>query len=190
MVSAQLEDSAMSNLFSRAHGADGFSLLELLIAISILAVMACISLVNTAEQRHRLQVDVAARRLQLGLERARLFALRNQQACGLSVSAGGWQQPLSTVLPTCFPSRLSLQEPVAEASLTWQSNLPELMRFAANGLTLDGGIVVLGSPHSSYRRCLVISLPLGVGRVGRYDGDPHDPAIGLSSSRCLADEAL
>ncbi|HGY5559121.1 MAG TPA: pilus assembly FimT family protein, partial [Prochlorococcus sp.] len=106
----------MSNLFSRAHGADGFSLLELLIAISILAVMACISLVNTAEQRHRLQVDVAARRLQLGLERARLFALRNQQACGLSVSAGGWQQPLSTVLPTCFPSRLSLQEPVAEAS--------------------------------------------------------------------------
>ncbi|MFL0727172.1 MAG: GspH/FimT family pseudopilin [Prochlorococcus sp.] len=190
MVSAQLEDPAMSNLFPRAHGADGFSVLELLIAISILAVMACISLVNTAEQRHRLQVDVAARRLQLGLERARLFALHNQQACGLSVSAEGWQQPLSTVLPTCFPSRLSLQEPVAEASLTWQSNLPELMRFAANGLTLDGGIVVLGSPHSSYRRCLVISLPLGVGRVGRYDGDPHDPAIGLSSSRCLADEAL
>ena len=64
------------------------------------------------------------------------------------------------------------------------------MRFAANGLTLDGGTVVLGSLHSPYRRCLVISLPLGVSRVGRYDGDPLDPAIGLSSSRCLPDEAL
>ena len=135
-------------------------------------------------------MDVAARRLQLGLERARLFALSQRQPCGLRVSAGGWQKPLVRELPACVSSRLSLQEPFAAVPLTWQSNLPQLMRFAANGLTLDGGTVVLGSLHSPYRRCLVISLPLGVSRVGRYDGDPLDPAIGLSSSRCLPDEAL
>ncbi len=187
MVPAQLEDSAMSRLFSRPHAAQGFSLLELLVALSILAVMAGISLVNASEQRYRLQVDVAARRLQLGLERARLFALRKRQACGLRVSAEGWQEPLSTALPACFSSRLSLQEPLPEASLTWQSNLPELMRFAANGLLLDGGIVVLGSPYSNYQRCLVISLPLGVSRIGHYQADF---AIALNSSRCLPDEVL
>ena len=180
----------MSRLSYEASAEQGFSLLELLLILSILAVLAGFSLVNAGEYRHRLQVDVAARRLQLGLERARLFALSQRQPCGLRVSAEGWQKPLVSELPACLSSRLSLQEPFAAVPLTWQSNLPQLMRFAANGLTLDGGTVVLGSLHSPYRRCLVISLPLGVSRVGRYDGDPLDPAIGLSSSRCLPDEAL
>ena len=64
----------MRRLSDAAPAEQGFSLLELLLILSILAVLVGFSLVNAGEYRHRLQVDVAARRLQLGLERARLFA--------------------------------------------------------------------------------------------------------------------
>ncbi|KZR76697.1 prepilin-type N-terminal cleavage/methylation domain-containing protein [Prochlorococcus marinus] len=89
----------MSRLSDATSTEQGFSLLELLLILSILAVLAGFSLVNAGEYRHRLQVDVAARRLQLGLERARLFALSQRQPCGLRVSAEGWQKPLVRELP-------------------------------------------------------------------------------------------
>ena len=80
------------------------------------------------------------------------------------------------------------------------SNLPEVVRFTANGLVIDAGLVVLGRSGTTYRRCLVVSLPLGITRIGRYAGAAADatadaaldlqanPAAGLSSSACLPDE--
>ncbi|MFL0790971.1 MAG: hypothetical protein AB8E87_12215, partial [Prochlorococcus sp.] len=63
---------------------------------------------------------------------------------------------------------------------------------------IDAGLVVLSRPGSAYRRCLVISLPLGITRIGRYTGDASsvdpaaDPAAdreaGLRSFACLPDE--
>jgi hypothetical protein len=52
---------------------------------------------------------------------------------------------------------------------------------------LDGGTVLIAANGVALRRCLVLSLPLGVVRLGRYSG----PADGTpSSSACLADGAL
>ena len=64
----------------------GFSLVELMVTVAVVAIIASLALPNTAADRDRLQLDAAARRLQLGLERARLVARRAQQACGLSLS--------------------------------------------------------------------------------------------------------
>ena len=65
--------------------------------------------------------------------------------------------------------------------LQLQSNLPEMLRFTANGLLLDGGLVVLSHPHVSHRLCMVIGLPLGITRTGIYQ---EDPALAFSSSHC------
>ena len=52
---------------------------------------------------------------------------------------------------------------------------------------LVGGTVLIAAEGVALRRCLVLSLPLGVVRLGRYVG----PAEGTpSSSACVADEAL
>ena len=50
----------------------------------------------------------------------------------------------------------------------WRSTLPSVVRFTANGLVLDGGVVVLSHPLVSRQHCLVLSLPLGMTRVGTY----------------------
>ena len=40
---------------------------------------------------------------------------------------------------------------LGSSPLQLQSNLPEMLRFTANGLLLDGGLVVLSHPRVSHR---------------------------------------
>ena len=72
------------------------------------------------------------------------------------------------------------------SSLQLQSNLPAMLRFTANGLLLDGGLVVLSHPRVSHRLCMVIGLPLGITRSGIYQADP---ALAFSSSHCRPRDA-
>lgn len=160
---------------------DGFSLVELLVAIAILGILSSIALVQAGVDRRRLALDAATRRLMVGLERARQSAQRDGRPCALSLTAEGWRAPADSVLPPCRAAGLALAEPISRTEIKLSTNLPESLRFSVNGLVLDGGLVVLSSPGSRHRRCVVVSLPLGVTREGRY---PQDPAAGLSSGLC------
>ncbi|MGB1776770.1 MAG: pilus assembly protein, partial [Synechococcus sp.] len=74
-----------------------------------------------------------------------------------------------------------LAEPSATPGLLVHSTLPNPVRFTANGLVLDGGLVVLRHPRRSGALCLVIGLPLGITRTGMYH---RDPSVDLSSAHC------
>ena len=63
----------------------GFSLPELLVATSLLGVLSTVALVHAGPDRSRQQLDQAAQGLQLAIDRARLAAQRDQQACGLQL---------------------------------------------------------------------------------------------------------
>ena len=158
----------------------GFSLVELSVTVALLGIIASLVVPDAASDRDRLQLDAAARRLQLGLERARLAARRAQQACGISLARDAWEQPehqhLPAALAPCSGVGLSLQEAFEQGPIQLHTNLPEVIRVSANGLLLDGGTTVLSHERLDQRRCLVVSLPLGVSRVGTYQGDL--PALG------------
>jgi len=66
--------------------------------------------------------------------------------------------------------------------------LPDLRALckhtSANGLVIDGGVVVLSHSGTGLRRCLVMALPLGLVRLGRYDADPAGP---LSATQCQSE---
>ena len=163
----------------------GFSLVELMVTIAVVAVVASTALVRPGLQQQRLELETAMRRLRVGLDRARLAAERNQQPCGLSLGAQGWQPPLTQRLPVCAGAVLPLRESAAGATeaglISLRTNLPELLRFTANGLVLDGGVVVLRHTQLPLQRCLVLGLPLGITRTGRYEADSDQP---LSSVHC------
>ncbi len=63
---------------------------------------------------------------------------------------------------------------------------PAALRFSSNGLVIDGGTVVLASAGTLLRRCLVIALPLGLVRLGRYAG----PDGGLAESAACEPDPL
>ena len=51
--------------------------------VAVVGIIASLAVPDNASERDQLLLDAAARRLQLGLERARLAARRAQQACGI-----------------------------------------------------------------------------------------------------------
>jgi hypothetical protein len=90
-------------------------------------------------------------------------------------------------LPPCERTLQGLKESVGGGEVAVVHTLPSVLRFSSNGLVLDGGTVVLSTTGTSRRRCLVMALPLGVVRLGRYAGDPSATP---SSAACEVDPSL
>ena len=165
--------------------AGGFSLLELLVTVVIVGILATTALAQPGRDRERLALELGLRRLRTGLDRGRMAAERQAEPCGLALSQGGWQAPASGAMASCRGAGMTLAE-LDSSPLQLQSNLPEMLRFTANGLLLDGGLVVLSHPRVSHRLCMVIGLPLGITRSGIYQADP---ALALRSSHCRPRDA-
>ncbi|WP_392349319.1 Tfp pilus assembly protein FimT/FimU [Parasynechococcus sp.] len=163
----------------------GFTLLELLIALVVLGILATLSLPSSMRDPAQLELESGLRRLRVGLDRGRLAALRQQAPCALHLSDQGWRPPTSLVVPACAGASTWLAEH-ATGPLVLQSTLPHTVRFTANGLVLDGGLVLLRHPRLSRMACLVIGLPLGITRTGSYH---RDPTLELSSAHCRPNDA-
>jgi hypothetical protein len=82
---------------------------------------------------------------------------------------------------------MGLGEGVADGEVQVRHNFPEALRFSSNGLVLDGGTVVLSTKGTPLQRCLVMALPLGIVRVGRYGANP---AAGPRAEACTPDPQL
>jgi hypothetical protein len=148
---------------------EAFTLTELLLVAALLTLMGWIGMAGGEEIRARLAVEAATRRILVGLERGRAAAERQGSPCALSLAAGGWEAPRTGALPACGGVSLSLGEGVGpEGGMRVEHNLPPAVRFSSNGLLLDGGTVVVSHRATALSRCVVVSLPLGVTRVGLH----------------------
>jgi prepilin-type N-terminal cleavage/methylation domain-containing protein len=154
---------------SRNARRQGFTLAELLGAVSVLGVLLAIGAWVGRGLLATQRVEVAVRELASTIERQRDLAIRHGH--GRSVSVDG-------------PGGLLEAATVAGGQLEISHNLPPELRFTANGLLIDGGTVVVASAGTSLRRCLVMALPLGVVRLGRDESGGG----GVSASTCVRDE--
>ncbi len=168
------------------------TLMEPLLVVVLVGILASMAVVSGGTDRDQLQLAAAARRLQSGLDRGRSIARREQRPCGIALGQEGWMAPEQVMLPgnlrACSDSGMSLQESVETGPIELNTNMPAVLRIAANGLILDGGIAVLSHQRLPNTRCLVVSIPLGVSRIGVYQDPLPLRQRRLSSSRCLPDQ--
>lgn len=170
-------------------GDQGCSLPELMVAAGLLTALAGVCLGSGVENLARQRLDAASRRLSQGLDKARSTAEERGVACGLRLNQEGWGptnvagQPLTgdAGLPACLSEGHALSEGLNKQSVDLRHNLPAQLRITTNGLLLDSGTVVLSSQGTAHQRCLVVSLPLGIVREGRYSGRSDEP---VNSSAC------
>ena len=173
----------------------GYALAELLVGGVLVGLLSVGAFRGGGEAVARQRLEASARSLGQGIEAARREASKRGLPCGLSLGPGGWVPPSGGELASCQGS----QEPGPTTSENASSdaadlagfelvhNLPAVVRFSSNGFVLDGGTVVLGQRGTALRRCLVMALPLGIVRVGRYQGNPGQ---GLNSTLCAVDVSL
>ena len=164
----------------------GFSLVELLVVVALLGLLASFGVARSTSHHDQLQLESGLRRLRVGLDRGRRAAWRLRAPCALELTSEGWAAPQQGALPGCAGAQTPLSE-LAETPLLLHSNLPARVRFSANGLVLDGGMVLLRHPRLSRTACLVIGLPLGITRVGTY---APGTTGALSSSHCRPGDAV
>ena len=156
------------------------TLAEQLLVVALLGGLGCLGLAASQEQLQRQRVEAVAGELLAGIQLARAEAERRQQACGLSLDALGWQDPKDGSLPACATALKRFSEAV-----DLSHSFPPTLRFSANGLVIDGGLVVLSQAGTGLRRCLVMALPLGIVRLGRYGADP---AGALTAAQCQPEQ--
>ena len=163
------------------------SLPELVVAMALLTLMAGLGFGQHANQLARLQVEVAARRLAVGIERGRDAAERMGEPCALVLGSWGWRGAPGLGAVSCEGADTALDEGLIRGDLLLAHTFPGPVRFSVHGLTIDGGTAVVGAPGTDLVRCLVVSQPLGVVRLGRFRG-----AITASpkATDCLPDPAL
>ncbi|MBM5803334.1 MAG: prepilin-type N-terminal cleavage/methylation domain-containing protein [Cyanobacteria bacterium K_DeepCast_35m_m2_155] len=165
---------------------DGMTLPELLLALVVVVLMASLGWSGMGRSLARSRVEAAARQLVVGLEQARNAAEVAGSPCALALSSAGWAEATAaesgSELPPC-----QLSERRLGAGVQLRHNLPGALRVASNGLVLDGGTVVVAAHGTDLRRCLVVSLPLGVVRMGRSKAAA---GAAIRSVDCVADPSL
>jgi hypothetical protein len=154
-----------------------WTLPEAMVVLSVFALLAAQMWRGGAESLALQHLKTASQRLTGGLEDGRTAALRQGRPCGLRLAPTGWEPPRDSSLPPCLGVTPGLGTGFDPGSgeLRLSHNLPDPVRFSANGLVLDGGTVWLRSPHTSLVRCVVVSLPLGVTRVGQEGPSGCEP---------------
>ena len=167
---------------SPRHPVAGFSLPELVMAMAVLGLLTTMALVHAGPDPGRQTLDRAVQSFVLALDRARLMSRRHHQACGLALEPLTGELGTGSGLPSCVAAGSPLSVQRSASAVQIHTNLPQQLRFSANGLLLDGGLVVFRHASSGHRPCVVVSLPLGVTRQGRYGLDPADV---LNSQHCL-----
>jgi hypothetical protein len=152
---------------------------EVLLVASLLVVAGTQLWRGGVEVLSRQRLSIASQRLAGGLEDARLAALRQGQPCGLRLGRQGWEPPGGSALPACpgVEGGLGMGLEGAGSDPQVSHNFPDPVRFTANGLVLDGGTVWLRSRGTALVRCVVVSLPLGITRVGREGPGGCEPEV-------------
>ena len=159
--------------------ARGFTVLELLLVAAFLGLLALVALRGASRSLAAVRLENTVRELVLGLEQGRTAAERSGRPCALELGATGWQAPRSSSLPACPGVSGDGGGDGDDATVRLEHNLPAAVRFSINGLVLDGGTVQVRAEGTEQVRCLVLSLPLGVVRLGRWE-----------AGSCLPDASL
>jgi type II secretory pathway pseudopilin PulG len=156
-----------------------WTLPEAMVALAVLALLGALAWRGGAESLALQRLQTASQRVMDGLEDGRIAALRGGRPCALRLGSAGWEAPNGSGLPGCLGVRPGLGSGVdpGRTELWLTHNLPDPVRFTANGLVLDGGTVWIRSVHTPLVRCVVVSLPLGVTRAGREGAAGCEPEM-------------
>ena len=144
------------------------NLTEILVSVAISAGFVSLCLVGAQGSLARQELESASRELWLGLERARNQAEQQGKPCALQLGGRGWQAPALGDLASCDQAEVELFDVSKSERFQLSNNFSSPLVFTANGLVLGGGTAILKHSSSGLSRCLVISLPLGITRVGNY----------------------
>ena len=154
---------------------DGVTLSELAITVAMVGILAVIAAPGMSRFMQKAQLEDALLRLQGALRETQNEAIRRSQTCSLTIPSGIDQSVTGNCLVTGDRPLKGIQTLHRNSS----SGEAWTVTFDSRGRNRDfinTGTAVLsipGQPHVS-PKCLVLSVGIGLHRIGEYDGDLDD----------------
>ncbi|MEL6439453.1 MAG: GspH/FimT family protein [Cyanobacteria bacterium J06621_8] len=155
----------------------GFTIIELLVVLIIIGIIAGLATPSLVSFFRRNQIDAALSELLGAIKETQSQAMRQSKTCQLDINPN--TNALTANPPGCLLTVRTLNN-----DITIRTNLPGAnpnIPFSHKGSTTRMGTIVLSSDLTTYQRCFVISLGLGIMRTGNYTGNSESS---ISASEC------
>jgi prepilin-type N-terminal cleavage/methylation domain-containing protein len=164
----------------------GYSLIEVLVVMSVIGILATISVPNFIGLYNQYKVQEGFETVKGAIKEAQRQAMRRGRRCRIQIDETN--RTIKVKSPDVYGSY--------EGCLLSDRNLPNgvevktnystpVITFSPRGNTNSAGtIVVYNSQNNSHKKCLAISLGLGIIRSGDYTGDVSGS---VSAGNCQTD---
>lgn len=146
----------------------GFTLAETAVIVVVVGILAAIAGPSFIGLMNKKQVDDALTRVQGALAEAQRQAIRRSQSCTVTIPEGN--NSTLTATPTgCLVTGDRELDDINVDNLASTGDLAVNFSFRGNTSGFDDGTIILSkSATSDYKRCLVVSVGIGIMRTGDY----------------------
>ncbi|MGK7931989.1 MAG: GspH/FimT family pseudopilin [Microcystaceae cyanobacterium] len=150
----------------------GFTLLEILIALVIAGFLSALSLPSLLRILNGNEVKQAQDQIVSALRDAQKQAIRRSKKCQIAINTAS--NPV-TITPKTTDDQgcLSSGNQALSEDVTVVSNNGDNVTYSFKGHTTNAKTLTISTDGTNQVRCIVISMHLGIMRLGIYDGDPE-----------------
>lgn len=164
----------LSNHASQQHSKNrGYSLLEMIVTVILVGILAAIAIPSFIGLLERYRVNEGLAKVKGAIKEAQRQAIRRGRRCKIQINTNNRKITVSAPDGSinyngCLFNERTLPEGVAIKT----NYTTPVISFSPRGNTSSAGtIVVYSADNAQTKKCIVISLGLGIIRNGDYTGD-------------------
>ncbi|MGK7937293.1 MAG: Tfp pilus assembly protein FimT/FimU [Xenococcaceae cyanobacterium] len=162
-------------LLNNANKNGGFSLLEMLLAVIVVGILAAVTAPSLIGLFNQNRVKEGFAQVRGAIKESQRQAKRRGRRCKIRLDTAKQEINISTPDGKINYTGCLLGERKLPDGVFFKNNSHSNIVFSPKGNTNSAKTIVVYSPHTQAKRCLVISLGLGIMRSGNYTGNIDNP---------------
>ena len=162
-------------------GDRGVTLTETLLAVIVVGILAAVTAPSLIGLFNQNRVKDGFVQLKGAIKESQRLAMRRGRRCKISLDTANQEVDIGSPDAKGSYTGCLLSERTIPDGVLFKTNSNPHIIFSARGNTSSARTIIVYSPNTQAKRCLVISLGLGIMRSGNYTGDVSD---GLESKKC------
>ncbi len=153
----------------------GVTLTEMLLAVIVVGILAVVTVPSMIGLFNQNQVKDGFAQVRGAIKQSQRLAMRRGRRCKIRLDTAKQEVNISPPDAKGNYTGCLLGERKLPDGVLFKNNSHPNIVFSPKGNTNSAKTIVVYSPHTQAKKCLVISLGLGIMRSGNYTGNIDNP---------------